>query len=90
MPSRTASRALQDELRDAKQRLKAGGGSGLPKPAELVGARRGRSGRPAGGHRGAPGDSLDELKGLAAGRSAQRSAPGSSRSPSMPTSRSSS
>jgi len=27
---------LQDELRDAKRRLKAGGGAGLPKPGELV------------------------------------------------------
>ena len=29
-------RALQDELRETKRRLKAGGGIGLPKPGELV------------------------------------------------------
>ena len=29
-------RQLQDELRDAKRRLKAGGGAGLPKPGELA------------------------------------------------------
>jgi len=29
-------RALQDELRETKRRLKAGGGIGLPKPSELV------------------------------------------------------
>ena len=31
-------RALQDELREARRRLKAGGGAGLPKPGELVAA----------------------------------------------------
>ena len=44
MPSPIASRALQDELRDTKRRLKAGGGAGLPKP--------GRPGRRRGGDRG--------------------------------------
>ena len=29
-------RALQDELRETKRRLKAGGGAGLPKPGELA------------------------------------------------------
>jgi alanyl-tRNA synthetase len=29
-------RQLQDELRDTKRRLKAGGGAGLPKPGDLV------------------------------------------------------
>ena len=33
---RTASTALQDELRETKRRLKAGGGAGLPKPGELA------------------------------------------------------
>jgi alanyl-tRNA synthetase len=31
-------RALQDELRETRRRLKAGGGAGLPKPGELVAA----------------------------------------------------
>jgi alanyl-tRNA synthetase len=30
--------ALQDELREAKRRLKAGGGAGIPKPSELAAA----------------------------------------------------
>jgi alanyl-tRNA synthetase len=31
-------RAIQDELRETRRRLKAGGGAGLPKPGELVAA----------------------------------------------------
>jgi alanyl-tRNA synthetase len=31
-------RALQDDLRETRRRLKAGGGAGLPKPGELVAA----------------------------------------------------
>jgi alanyl-tRNA synthetase len=57
--------ALQDELRATKQRLKAGGGGGLPKPAELA-ARAETLGD---GRRAVisalPAASLDELKGLA-------------------------
>jgi alanyl-tRNA synthetase len=57
--------ALQDELRAAKQRLKAGGGSGLPKPADLAG----RAEDLGAGRRAViatiPAASLDELKGLA-------------------------
>jgi alanyl-tRNA synthetase len=34
VPERVA--ALQDELRETRRRLKAGGGSGLPKPGELA------------------------------------------------------
>jgi alanyl-tRNA synthetase len=33
-------RALQDDLRETRRRLKAGGGAGLPKPGELVAASR--------------------------------------------------
>ena len=57
--------ALQDELRAAKQRAKAGSGSGLPRPAELAaGAESIRDGRRA-VIAALPAASLDELKGLA-------------------------
>ncbi len=43
---------LQDELREAKKRLRAGGGAGLATPDQLVAAAdRGRARRPAGGAR---------------------------------------
>ena len=58
-------RQLQDELKDARRRLKAGGGAGLPKPGELAAAAQ----------EAAPGiglvafagpyDSIDALKGAA-------------------------
>ena len=63
LPARIA--ALQDELRDTRRRLKAGGGAGLPKPSELA----------AGATEVAPGvrlvsfagpyESIDALKGAA-------------------------
>ena len=57
--------ALQDELKATKQRLKAGGGSGLPRPAELAATAEtlgdGRRAVVA----ALPAASLDELKGLA-------------------------
>jgi alanyl-tRNA synthetase len=56
--------ALQDELRAAKQRLKAGGGSGLPKPADLVAKAEVIGGRRA-VVAAIAAASLDELKGLA-------------------------
>lgn len=55
---------LQDELRAAKQRAKAAGGSGLPRPGDLVGRAE-----TIDGHRAIlaaiEAASLDELKGLA-------------------------
>src|SRR5207248_6099551 len=63
IPERIA--ALQDELKEAKRRLKAGGGSGLPKPAEL--AQRAEEVAP--GVRlvafGGPFESIDTLKSAA-------------------------
>jgi alanyl-tRNA synthetase len=56
--------ALQDELRATKQRLKAGGGVGLPKPADLVAGAEVIGGRRA-VVAAIPAASLDELKGLA-------------------------
>ncbi len=57
--------ALQDELRTTRQRLKAGGGPGLPRPADLAG----RAEDLGDGRRAIiaaiPAGSLDELKGLA-------------------------
>jgi alanyl-tRNA synthetase len=57
--------ALQGELRITRQRLKAGGGSGLPKPAELAG----RADDFGNGRRAivsaVPAASFDELKSLA-------------------------
>jgi alanyl-tRNA synthetase len=58
-------RALQDELRETKRRLKAGGGAGLPKPGELAA----RAEEVAPGVRlvsfAGPYDSIDTLKGAA-------------------------
>jgi alanyl-tRNA synthetase len=57
--------ALQDELREAKRRLKAGGGTSLPRPAELAGAAR----EVGAGVRlvtfAGPYDSIETLKGAA-------------------------
>ena len=57
--------ALQDELRETKRRLKAGGGAGLPKPGELAA----RSEEVAPGVRlvsfAGPYESIDALKGAA-------------------------
>ena len=70
--------ALQDELRETKRRLRAGGGSrGCPKPGELA-ARRGggRAGRHSSSRSPAPFESIDALKGVAKdvrGRSAPAS-----------------
>ena len=50
LPDRIA--ALQDELRETKRRLKAGGGAGLPEAGRPGRGRgRGRAGRPAGRRR---------------------------------------
>jgi alanyl-tRNA synthetase len=58
-------RQLQDELRETKRRLKAGGGAGLPKPGELTA----RAAEVAPGIRlisfAGPYDSIDALKGAA-------------------------
>jgi alanyl-tRNA synthetase len=58
-------RQLQDELRDTKRRLKAGGGAGLPKPADLLS----RAEDAAPGVRliafAGPYESIDALKGAA-------------------------
>lgn len=60
----TGIASLQDELRAAKQRAKAAGGSGLPRPADLVGRAE-----TIDGYRAIlaaiEAASLDELKGLA-------------------------
>ncbi len=57
--------ALQDELREARRRLRAGGGAGLPRPGELVE----RAEEPAPGIRlvaaAAPWESIDAMKGVA-------------------------
>ena len=82
--------ALQDELREAKKRLRAGGGAGLADPGP-AGRRRGRARarRPAGGARGAV--RIDGgPQGRGRGASASVLGSGSSRSGSTPTSRSSS
>ena len=57
--------AIQDELRTTKQRLKAGGGSGLPKPAELAAGAETLGGDRRAIVRALPAATLDELKGLA-------------------------
>ncbi len=57
--------ALQEELKATKQRLKAGGGSGLPKPAELAAAAETLGDGRRVVVRALPAASLDELKGLA-------------------------
>jgi alanyl-tRNA synthetase len=58
-------RALQDELRTARQRLKAGGAAGLPRPRELAE----RAEEPSPGVRlvaaSAPWESVDAMKGVA-------------------------
>src|SRR5690349_16152972 len=63
LPDRVA--ALQAELREARRRLRAGGGSGLPKPGELVA----RADRVHDGVRlvafAGPFESIDQLKGVA-------------------------
>ncbi len=63
LPDRIA--ALQDELREAKRRLRAGAGGGLPRPAELAG----RAVEPAPGVRlvayAGPYESIDALKSAA-------------------------
>jgi alanyl-tRNA synthetase len=57
--------ALQDELRATKQRLKAGGGSGLPRPADLVARAEDVGGGRLAIIAAISAGSLDELKGLA-------------------------
>ncbi len=63
VPERVA--ALQDELRETRRRLKAGGGGGLPKPAELASQAE----EVAPGVRlvafAGPFESIDAMKGLA-------------------------
>jgi alanyl-tRNA synthetase len=63
LPDRIA--ALQDELREAKRRLRAGAGGGLPRPAELAG----RAVEPAPGVRlvayAGPYESIDAMKSAA-------------------------
>ena len=57
--------ALQDELRVTKQRVKAGGGSGLPRPAELAASAESITDGRRAVIAAFPAASLDELKGLA-------------------------
>ena len=87
--SPTAIAALQDELRETKRRLKAGGGAGLPKPGELAAAaQRGRA-RASAWSSAALAVRLDgRAQGRGPRRPRRRSAPASSRSGSTPTSRS--
>jgi alanyl-tRNA synthetase len=57
--------ALQDELREAKRRLKAGGAAGIPKPGELAGAAQEVSPGVRLVAVSAPYDSIDTLKAAA-------------------------
>jgi alanyl-tRNA synthetase len=57
--------ALQDELRDARRRLKAGGGSGLPRPGELAGRAEAVADGVALVSYAGPYESIDALKGAA-------------------------
>ena len=88
LPERIA--ALQDELREAKRRLRAGAGGGLPKPAELAG----RAVEAAPGVRlvayAGPFESIDAMKSCGKDLRGLVPARASSRSASTPTSRRSS
>ncbi len=57
--------ALQDELRDTKRRLKAGGGAGIPKPGELAGSAEEIAPGIQLAAAALPFESMDTLKGFA-------------------------